>query len=357
MAKKKKPAKEIGTPKDDEKDKALELAVQTLTKEFGKGIIMTGATTEFPEIGRFGSGSVGLDKAMNGGWARGRILEIYGPESSGKTTLALHAIAECQKNGGTCAFIDAEHSLDVHYASALGVDIETLLISQPDSGEDCLNVAETLTRSGAVDLIVIDSVSALVPKAELEGNIGDQRPGRQAAIMSQAMRMLVGPAKKTDTAIIFINQIRYKIGVMFGSPETTSGGNALKFYASQRLDIRRIATLSQGEDKYGIRTRVKVVKNKVGPPFKDVEFNIIFGKGIDWATDLLDLAESMGIIDKAGAWYSYKGERLGQGSSNASKAIATTDGLADELRDRIFNPDIVPVKAEVDPPNEVPTSN
>jgi len=355
MAKAKKDQKTIGDGKH--KEQALEAAVLTLEKQFGKGILMTGNSKSFPEVGRIRSGSIGLDKALNGGIGRGRIVEIYGPESSGKTTLALHVIAECQKAGGTCAFIDAEHALDVYYAAALGVDVESLLISQPDSGEDALNVAETLTRSGAVELIVIDSVSALTPRKEIEGEIGDANVGLQARIMSQAMRMLVGPAHNTDTCVIFINQIRMKIGVMFGSPETTSGGNALKFYASQRLDIRRIGVLGKDDDKYGIRTRVKVVKNKIGPPFKTVELNIIFGEGIDWASDLLDISVFLGLVDKSGAWFSYKGERLGQGAANTAANLAKDEKLVDELRELILNPPPPPEPEPEEVPDEVPTSS
>jgi recombination protein RecA len=328
------------TKSDNTPADALELVLTSIEKQFGKGTVITGQTTVFPEIARIPSGSIALDRALAGGYAKGRIIEILGPESSGKTTLALHAIAECQKQGGICAFIDAEHALDVYYAAALGVDIDTLLISQPDNGEQALNIAEMLVRSGAVDLIVIDSVSALVPRVEIEGEVGDTHMGLQARLMSQAMRMLVGPASKTDTAVMFVNQIRMKIGVMFGSPETTSGGNALKFYASQRLDIRRIQTLSQGEDKTGIRTRVKVAKNKVGAPFKMVEFNIMFGQGIDWAMDLLDLATSMGFISKSGSWYAYKEENIGQGTTKAAQFIRDNPQVAAELQESILHPPI-----------------
>jgi recombination protein RecA len=331
MAKKKGPAKTVNKVKEEDKDKALELAISALEKEFGKGVVITGQSN-FPEIPKTGSGSIQLDKALNGGYPKGRIIEIYGPESSGKTTLTLHAIAEYQKDGGRCAFIDAEHALDIHYAAALGVDIDNLLISQPDSGEQALQVAEKLTRSGVVDMIVIDSVSALVPRAELEGEIGDSSVGLQARLMSQAMRMLIGCARESETTIMFINQIRMKIGVMFGNPETTSGGNALKFYASQRLDIRRIKTLGTDDDKFANRVRVKVIKNKVGPPFRKVEFNINFGKGIDWANDILEMGLATGLIDRAGAWYSYKGERLGQGATNTAKHIEENPELAEELK-------------------------
>jgi recombination protein RecA len=337
--------KDYGDSKD--KEKALELALLSLEKEFGKGVVIHGDSNAFPEIGRIPSGSISLDKALNGGYARGRIIELLGLESCGKTSYSLHAIAECQKLGGMAAFLDLENALDLHYASALGVDINRLLISQPECGEEALNIADRLTRSGAVDLIVVDSVAALVPRVELEGQVGDSSVGLQARMMSQAMRMLVGPAKKTNTAIIFINQLRSKIGVMYGPTDTTSGGNALKYYASQRLDIRRIETLQDGDDKTGIRSRIKVVKNKVGPPFKQTELNIMFGKGIDWAADLFDLAISNKLIERNGVWFSYNGSNIGQGTANACATIREKKELADELKQKLTEV-ILPSEVEED---------
>jgi recombination protein RecA len=311
-------------PVGPEKEKAIELAVSSIEKAFGKGSIMRLGNEEalVKDVQAVSSGSVSLDIALGvGGFPRGRIIEIYGPESSGKTTLALHAIAEAQKKGGIAAFIDAEHALDVAYARKLGVRTDDLLISQPDTGEQALEIAETLVRSGAVDVLVIDSVAALVPKAELEGEMGDAHMGVQARLMSQALRKLTGTISKSQTIVVFINQIRMKIGVMFGNPETTTGGNALKFYATQRLDIRRIGAIKDGEQVIGNRTRVKVVKNKVAPPFKEVEFDIMYGQGISHEGDLLDLAAQENVVEKSGAWFSYDGERIGQGREQAKSFL------------------------------------
>ena len=307
-------------PVAPEKEKAIELAVSSIEKAFGKGSIMRLGNEEamVKDVEAISTGSTSLDIALGvGGLPRGRIIEIYGPESSGKTTLALHAVAEAQKKGGIAAFIDAEHALDVGYARKLGVRTDDLLISQPDTGEQALEITETLVRSGAIDVLVIDSVAALVPRAELEGEMGDAHMGVQARLMSQALRKLTGTISKSSTIVIFINQIRMKIGVMFGNPETTTGGNALKFYASQRLDIRRIGAIKDGEQVIGNRTRVKVVKNKVAPPFKEVEFDIMYGVGISKEGDLLDLASNENIVEKSGAWYSFDGERIGQGREQA----------------------------------------
>jgi recombination protein RecA len=304
-----------------QKTKAIDLAVQAIEKQFGKGSIMRlGAeeTLVSQDVAAVPTGSLSLDMALGiGGYPRGRIIEIYGPEASGKTTLTLHSIAEVQKQGGTAAFIDAEHALDVNYARKLGVKTDDLLISQPDTGEQALEIADMLVRSGGVDLLVIDSVAALVPRAEIEGEMGDSHMGLQARLMSQALRKLTGTINRSKTLVVFINQIRMKIGVMFGNPETTTGGNALKFYSSVRLDIRRISAIKDGETVIGNRTRVKVVKNKMAPPFKEVEFDIIYGEGISKEGDLLDLATGMNVIDKSGTWYTYKDERIGQGRENA----------------------------------------
>ena len=325
----------------DQKAKALELAVQTIEKQFGKGSIMRLGVTEnlaSQDVPVVPTGSIGLDIALGiGGLPRGRIAEIFGPEASGKTTLTLHAIAEVQKQGGVAAFIDAEHALDVAYARKLGVKTDDLLISQPDTGEQALEIADMLVRSGGVDLLVIDSVAALVPRAEIEGEMGDSHMGLQARLMSQALRKLTGTINRSKTLLIFINQIRMKIGVMFGNPETTTGGNALKFYSSVRLDIRRIAPIKDGENIIGNRTRVKVVKNKMAPPFKEVEFDILYGEGISKEGDLLDLAANLNVIEKSGTWYTYKDERVGQGRENARNymkehpdmvATVTTEVLA-----------------------------
>ncbi len=321
-----------------DKLKALEMAISQIEKNFGKGSIMrlgTGAQAE--GIGVIPTGSITLDIATGiGGYPRGRVIEIFGPESSGKTTLALHAIAEAQKLGGVAAFIDAEHALDVNYASKLGVNIEDLLISQPDTGEQALEVTETLVRSGAVDIIVIDSVAALVPKAEIEGEMGDSLPGLQARLMSQALRKLTAAISKSQTVVIFINQLRQKIGVMFGNPETTPGGTALKFYASMRLDIRKTDTLKEGQDTTGGRVRVKIVKNKVAPPFKQAEFDIYFNEGISKAGEILDLAVEKGIIEKSGAWYSYNGNRFAQGRENAKEQLKTHPEMFNEIRSKVY---------------------
>ncbi|MFO0644657.1 MAG: recombinase RecA [Polyangiales bacterium] len=306
---------------DENRKKALELALLGIEKQYGKGAVMrldTEAKDAANEVKVISSGSVSLDIALGvGGYPRGRIIEVYGPESSGKTTLSLHAIAEAQKAGGVAAFVDAEHALDVNYAKKLGVKTDELLISQPDNGEQALEIADMLVRSGAVDIVVIDSVAALVPKAEIEGEMGDQLPGLQARLMSQALRKLTATVHRSNCMMIFINQIRMKIGVMFGNPETTTGGNALKFYSSMRLDVRRVGALKDGEAVVGNRTRVKVVKNKMAAPFREVEFDILYGQGISKCGDLLDLASEAGIVEKSGAWYSYKGERIGQGREAA----------------------------------------
>ncbi|MCA9528830.1 MAG: recombinase RecA [Myxococcales bacterium] len=304
---------------DPNREKALALAVGTIEKAYGKGSIMRlGDPAMHVDVPVVPTGSISLDLALGiGGYARGRIVEVYGPESSGKTTLALHAVAECQRAGGIAAFIDAEHALDSSYARKLGVNVDDLLVSQPDHGEQALEIADTLVRSGAVDIIVIDSVAALVPKAEIEGEMGDSHVGLQARLMSQALRKLTGSVQRSRCMLFFINQIRMKIGVMFGSPETTTGGNALKFYASQRLDIRRIGTLKVGDNPVGNRCRVKVVKNKMAPPFQTCEFDILFGRGISRSGDVLDLGVAAGLVDKSGSWYSYAGERVGQGRDNA----------------------------------------
>ncbi|HUH03490.1 MAG TPA: recombinase RecA, partial [Kofleriaceae bacterium] len=314
-------AKETQPPRDPNapRDKAIDLAVSTIEKQFGKGSIMRlGKDAVIPEVKTIPTGSLGLDVALGiGGIPRGRIVEIYGPESSGKTTLTLHMVAEAQKRGGVAAFIDAEHALDVGYAKKLGVKTDELLVSQPDFGEQALEIADMLVRSNAIDIIVIDSVAALTPRAELEGEMGDSHVGLQARLMSQALRKLTGAISKSSTTVIFINQIRLKIGVMFGSPETTTGGNALKFYASCRLDIRRIGTIKKGEVAVGNRTRVKVVKNKLAPPFQQAEFDIVFGTGIAKTGELVDLGADLGIVDKSGSGYSFESNRIGQGRDNA----------------------------------------
>jgi recombination protein RecA len=305
---------------DVNRERAIDLAVSQIEKQFGKGAIMKLGEDALahPDIQVLPTGSLGLDLALGvGGVPRGRVIEIYGPESSGKTTLALHLIAEAQKRSGICAFIDAEHALDITYARKLGVKAEDLLISQPDHGEQALEIADTLVRSGAIDVLVIDSVAALVPRAEIEGDMGDPQMGLQARLMSQALRKLTGTISKSRTIVVFINQIRMKIGVMFGNPETTTGGNALKFYASVRLDIRRVGAIKHGDEVIGSRTKVKVVKNKVAPPFKEVEFDILYGVGISKEGELLDIASEHGIVEKTGAWYAYDGERIGQGRENA----------------------------------------
>ena len=323
-----------------QKNKAIELAVQAIEKQFGKGSIMRLGETEnlvAQGIEAVPTGSMSLDIALGiGGLPRGRIIEIYGPEASGKTTVTLHAIAEVQKLGGIAAFIDAEHALDVNYARKLGVRTDDLLISQPDTGEQALEIADALVRSGGIDLLVIDSVAALVPRAEIEGEMGDSHMGLQARLMSQALRKLTGTINRSKTLVIFINQIRMKIGVMFGNPETTTGGNALKYYSSVRMDIRRIAAIKDGENVIGNRTRVKVVKNKMAPPFKEVEFDILYGEGISKEGDLLDLASNMNIIEKSGTWYTYKDERIGQGRENARQWLKDNAKAVDTIRAEVL---------------------
>ena len=320
-----------------ERAKALSAALAQIEKQFGKGSIMKLADGEVVEdIQVVSTGSLGLDIALGvGGLPRGRVVEIYGPESSGKTTLTLQVIAEMQKLGGTCAFIDAEHALDPQYAQKLGVRLEDLLISQPDTGEQALEIADALVRSGSVDMIVVDSVAALTPKAEIEGEMGDSLPGLQARLMSQALRKLTGTIKRTNCLVIFINQIRMKIGVMFGNPETTTGGNALKFYASVRLDIRRTGSIKKGDEVIGSETKVKVVKNKVAPPFKQASFDILYGEGISREGEILDLGAEAGVVDKSGAWYSYSGERVGQGKDNAREFLREHPEMALEIENRI----------------------
>ena len=316
-----------------DREKALEAAISQIERGFGKGSIMRlGQNEQAVEVEAISTGSLGLDIALGiGGLPRGRVVEIYGPESSGKTTLALHVVAEAQKRGGICGFIDAEHALDTVYARKLGVDLENLLISQPDTGEQALEITDTLVRSGAIDVLVVDSVAALTPKAELEGAMGDQLPGAQARLMSQALRKLTGSISKSRCMVIFINQIRMKIGVMFGSPETTSGGNALKFYASVRLDIRRIGAIKEREEVVGNQTRVKVVKNKVAPPFKQIEFDIMYGEGISKTGELVDLGVKAGIVEKSGAWFSFDSERIGQGRENAKAYLKEHPEMAERI--------------------------
>ena len=322
---------------DSEKSKALQAALAQIEKQFGKGTIMRlGEGEKIEDIQVVSTGSLGLDIALGvGGLPRGRVVEIYGPESSGKTTLTLQVIAQMQGQGGTCAFVDAEHALDVQYAQKLGVNLPDLLISQPDTGEQALEIVDSLVRSGAVDLIVIDSVAALTPKAEIEGEMGDSLPGLQARLMSQALRKLTATIKKTNCMVIFINQIRMKIGVMFGSPETTTGGNALKFYASVRLDIRRTGTIKKGEEAIGNETKVKVVKNKVAPPFKTAEFDILFGEGISRHGEIIDMGVNARILEKSGAWYAYNGEKIGQGRDNAREFLRENPELAHEIENKV----------------------
>jgi len=324
-------------PMDTDKQKALDAALGQIERAFGKGSIMKlGSREGVTETEVVSTGSLGLDIALGiGGLPRGRIIEIYGPESSGKTTLALHVVAQAQKNGGTCAFVDAEHALDPSYARKLGVNIDDLLISQPDAGEQALEIADTLVRSGAIDVLVIDSVAALVPRAELEGEMGDSHMGLQARLMSQALRKLTGSISKSHCMVIFINQIRMKIGVMFGNPETTTGGNALKFYASVRLDIRRIGAIKDRETVVGNQTRVKVVKNKMAPPFRVVEFDIMYGEGISKLGELIDLGTQAGVVEKSGAWFSYDGQRIGQGRENAKQYLREHPEMADALENKI----------------------
>jgi len=324
-------------PKQSDKDKNLEMAMSQIERQFGKGAIMRLGTDEIRQIEAIPTGALSLDLALGiGGLPRGRVVEIYGPESSGKTSLALHVVAEAQRNGGTAAFIDAEHALDPIYARAIGVDIDELLISQPDTGEQALEIADMLIRSGAIDVVVIDSVAALVPRAELEGDMGDTHVGLQARLMSQALRKLSGTINRSNTTAIFINQIREKIGVMFGSPEVTPGGRALKFYSSVRLDIRRIETIKVGTESIGNKVRVKVVKNKVAPPFRMAEFDIMFGEGISREGSLIDVAVEHGIVRKAGAWYTYDGDQLGQGREKAKDYLRTNPELAMQLQDQVL---------------------
>lgn len=323
----------------ENKEKALEQALEQIQKQYGKGAIMKlGEEGLTGLVDVISTGSISLDLATGvGGYPRGRIIEIYGPESSGKTTLTLHAIAEAQKAGGKAAFIDAEHALDPVYAKNLGVDVDELLVSQPDTGEQALEICEMLARSGAIDLIVIDSVAALVPKAEIQGEMGDSHVGLHARLMSQALRKIAGTVNKTNTCVIFINQLREKIGVMFGNPETTTGGRALKFYASMRLDVRKIETLKRGDEMLGNRTRVKIVKNKVAPPFKKSEFDIMYGTGISLAGDVLDTAVEAKIVDKAGSWYSYNGERIGQGRENVKDYLQSHEEMLEEIRKKVMD--------------------
>ncbi|MCO1336057.1 recombinase RecA [Microbulbifer sp. OS29] len=335
---------------DSNKDKALKAALSQIERQFGKGTVMRMGDKERVRIPAISTGSLGLDVALGiGGLPRGRIVEIYGPESSGKTTLTLQVIAEAQRKGGTCAFVDAEHALDPIYAEKLGVNVDDLIVSQPDTGEQALEVADMLVRSGAVDVLVVDSVAALTPRAEIEGEMGDSHVGLQARLMSQALRKLTGNIKNTNTLAVFINQIRMKIGVMFGSPETTTGGNALKFYSSVRLDIRRIGAVKDGDEVVGNETRVKVVKNKVAPPFKQAEFQIVYGEGINVIGEVVEYGVKLGLVDKAGAWYSYKGDKIGQGKANAAKFLRENPDIRNEiegqLRDLLLG-DLEPVSPE-----------
>jgi recombination protein RecA len=326
-------------PENAAKDKALQQALDQIQRQYGKGAIMKlGDAGPVSNIEVISTGSVSLDFATGvGGYPKGRIIEIYGPESSGKTTLTLHAIAECQKSGGQAAFIDAEHALDPVYAKNLGVNVDELLVSQPDTGEQALEICEMLARSGAIDIIVIDSVAALVPKAEIQGEMGDSHVGLQARLMSQALRKIAGAVNKSSTCVIFINQLREKIGIMFGNPETTTGGRALKFYSSMRLDVRRIDSIKKGEEVYGNRTRVKIVKNKVAPPFRKAEFDIMYGTGISLSGDILDMAAEIGIIEKAGSWYSYNGERIGQGRENVKAYLEENPKVMEEVRKALMD--------------------
>ncbi len=341
---------------DDNKSKALNAALSQIEKQFGKNTVMRLGDNTVLAVEAVSTGSLTLDIALGiGGLPKGRIVEIYGPESSGKTTMTLQAIAQCQKAGGTCAFIDAEHALDPQYARKLGVDLDNLLVSQPDHGEQALEIADMLVRSGAVDMIVVDSVAALTPRAEIEGEMGDSHMGLQARLMSQALRKITGNAKRSNCMVIFINQIRMKIGVMFGSPETTTGGNALKFYASIRLDIRRIGQVKEGDEIVGSETRVKVVKNKMAPPFKEALFQILYGKGVNQLGELVDLAVAQELVQKAGAWYSYQGSKIGQGKNNVIRHLEENPQIAQELdrliREKLLTPTTTPVeeKDEVEP--------
>jgi recombination protein RecA len=337
MAKTKEPkqSKAIAPGDVEGKSRALGLALESIEKQFGKGSIMKLGETPHTAVETTPTGALSLDIALGGGIPKGRVIEVYGPESSGKTTLTLHAIAEVQRNGGTAAFIDAEHALDPSYAKRIGVDVDNLLLSQPDNGEQALEIVETLVRSNAVDLIVVDSVAALVPRAEIEGEMGDSLPGLQARLMSQALRKLTGIISRSKGSVIFINQIRMKIGVMFGNPETTTGGNALKFYSSVRMDIRRIGQIKQGEEIVGNRVRVKIVKNKVAPPFRQAEFDIMYNQGISYIGDALDLASNEGIVEKAGAWYSYNNEKIGQGRPAAMNYFSDNPEAFKEVVEKI----------------------
>jgi len=319
----------------DGKTKALGLALETIEKQFGKGSIMKLGESTHTKVETFSTGSISLDLALGGGIPKGRVIEIYGPESSGKTTLTLHAIAEVQKAGGTAAFIDAEHALDPGYAKRIGVDVENLLLSQPDNGEQALEITETLVRSNAVDLIVVDSVAALVPRAEIEGDMGDSLPGLQARLMSQALRKLTGVISRSHTTVVFINQIRMKIGVMFGNPETTTGGNALKFYSSVRMDIRRIGQIKNADSVIGNRTRVKVVKNKIAPPFREAEFDIMYNEGISRSGDILDLATARNIVEKSGAWFAYNDSKIGQGREAAKAYLQENPKVMEEIAAKV----------------------
>ena len=320
-----------------DRERAVDQAISQIEKQFGRGSIMRLGEDKKIDVPAISTGSMSLDLALGvGGVPRGRVVEIYGPESSGKTTLALHIAAEAQAKGGMVAFVDAEHALDVVYARKLGVDVDNLLVSQPDTGEQALDITEILVRSGAIDVLIVDSVAALVPRAEIEGEMGDHHVGLQARLMSQALRKLTGTISKSRTCLVFINQIRMKIGVMFGNPETTTGGNALKFYASLRLDIRRIGALKDGDEVVGNRTRVKVVKNKVAPPFKNAEFDIVYGEGISKEGDILDLGVSLDIVEKSGAWYSFEGDRIGQGRQNVKRFLAENTDIRDKIADRIL---------------------
>jgi recombination protein RecA len=327
-----------GPASESNKDKAIAMAISAIEKQFGKGSILTMTQDGIDrEVESFSSGSPSLDLALGiGGLPRGRVVEIYGPESSGKTTLSLHAVAEIQRRGGVAAFVDAEHALDIGYARRLGVQVEDLLVSQPDTGEQALEIVDVLLRSGAIDLVVVDSVAALTPRAEIEGEMGDHHVGLQARLMSQALRKLTGTVSKSGSTVIFINQIRMKIGVMFGNPETTTGGNALKFYSSVRLDVRRIAALKDGDEVVGNRTRVKVVKNKVAPPFRQAEFDILYNQGISREGDLLDLGVEAGLVEKSGAWYSYADERIGQGRENARRFLRENPDALERLGDAVY---------------------
>ncbi|MBW2369500.1 MAG: recombinase RecA [Deltaproteobacteria bacterium] len=339
--------------KSIDKDRAVETAIGQIERQFGKGAIMKLGSRPVADVPVISTGSLALDKALGvGGLPRGRVTEIFGPESSGKTTLALHAVAEAQNQGGIAAFIDAEHALDTTYAKKLGLNCEELLVSQPDTGEQALEIADMLVRSGAIDIIVIDSVAALVPRAEIEGEMGDSHMGLQARLMSQALRKLTGTIGKTQTTLIFINQIRMKIGVVFGNPETTTGGNALKFYASVRLDIRRTGAIKDGQEIIGNRTRVRVVKNKMAPPFRDAEFDIMYGEGISKTGDLLDMGVDLEIIDKSGAWYSYSGERIGQGRENVKKFLKDNSDLFEGISQKVKEAMGLLVKPETEKEDE-----